>query len=505
MKHLVIILSIFLIGCGGESSTTKSNAQVSNSNQPAKPSKTVQSTPDGFASPEAIAETNTPVYGGPADFTLKMKGAQPGISDLIGYYAEQHFKIDTTVISADGTIHFKNPDGYPQGMYYISFANERYLQIILGEDQKFTLESEITDPDGKMKVTGSDENEAFFENLLFEQTTSPQFTELGTKLKQYQEGSADYEAVKKEQDALADQRDKHLEMMYKKYPNTLFSKFKQAGQNPKLREDVPKESVVYHYRQEFWDNVDFGDRRLLRTQVIFNKLKRYFDELTPQNQDSILNSATRLTDRLFMYPEYYKFISNWVVRTYEPTKTTLMDPEKVFVNMVQRYFTKDKAFWADSLNLFAIHQRAGEMANSLVGNIGPNVTSKDLQGNTHTLFDSKAEYLIVYMFAPSCEHCQEQTPKLVEYYNEWKGKGRDVYAIALDTDDAELGAYIKKTNMPFPCVWDSSNRSIYGKYYVDITPEVYVLNKERRIIGKNLKVFQIETVIARDKENKAKK
>jgi len=77
-----------------------------------------------------------------------------------------------------------------------------------------------------------------------------------------------------------------------------------------------------------------------------------------------------------------------------------------------------------------------------------------------------------------------------------------VYAIALDTEVDELQNYINKTGMKFPVVYDPSNRSIYGRYYVDITPEIYVLNKERTIIGKNLKVFQIETVINRDKEKR---
>jgi hypothetical protein len=75
----------------------------------------------------------------------------------------------------------------------------------------------------------------------------------------------------------------------------------------------------------------------------------------------------------------------------------------------------------------------------------------------------------------------------------------DVFAIAIDTDENEWKAYIEKNKMTFTNVFDPTNRSIYAKYYVDVTPEVYVLNKERKIIGKNLKVFQIDTIIERDK------
>lgn len=492
MKPLVICLAVLLLSCG--ETTNKSSIQNS-----VAETNTASSSQE-VTSQESLDNVETPVYGGPADFTIKVKGGTAGTSDLIGFYAEQNIKLDTTTISSNGTIRYQNPDGYPQGMYYVKLAEKKYLQIILGEDQKFTMETTLDDPDGQMKIDGSDENKAFFEAIKFEKPRNPKLTEVGNRLKGLTKGTPEYDAVKAEQDALIQERKDFIASMNKKYPNTLFMAFKNAGQNPDLREDLPQDQQIFQYRQEFWDNVDFSDKRLLRTQVINNKLKRYFTELTPQSPDSIFASAVHLCDRLYKHPLYYMFATNWVVKQYEPSKCTLMDPEAVFVRMVGRYMTKEKAFWADSMNLYAIQQKAREMSKSLVGDPGPDVTSKDLQGNTHRLFDNDADYLVVYMFSPSCEKCIEQTPKLVQWHQEWKNKGADVYAIALDTDNTELQNYIDKNGMKFPVVWDSTNRSIYGRYYVDITPEIFVLNKERKIIGKNLKVFQIETVINRDKE-----
>jgi hypothetical protein len=56
--------------------------------------------------------------------------------------------------------------------------------------------------------------------------------------------------------------------------------------------------------------------------------------------------------------------------------------------------------------------------------------------------------------------------------------------------------------MAWTNVFDPSNRSIYGKYYVDVTPEIYVIGPDRKIIAKNIKVNQIEEVIQRDKEQR---
>jgi len=516
MKILGILLTVCLLSCGDGTSTGPAAAQDTVPASASTPTKKTRARKavEGFASPEAIAQAEVPIYGkGKADFTIKVAGAQPGTSDLIGFYADQNFKADETAISADGTIRFncnscKNgATTYPQGLYYVKIAHEKYLQIMLGEDQEFTMATTVDDPDGNMTVKGSDENQAFFENLKFERIGAPKFDAINKRLQGVAQNSPEYNNLKAEMTVLTDKRKAHLADIFSKYPKSLFTAFKKAGQEPDLRENVPDDKKVFYYREDFWNDVDWSDKRLLRTPVINNKVKRYFETLTPQNQDSIFASAERVVDQLLMYPEYYMFIANWVVRTYEPTKTTLMDPEFVHVKMIQKYFTKERAFWSDSLQTFALQQRAGEMAQSLIGGQGPDVISKDLAGKTHRLMDSKADYLIVYMFSPSCEHCQEQTPKLVKWYNENKAKGVDVYAIALDTnvdDPNELANYINKTKMPFPCVWDPTNRSIYAKYYVDITPEIYVLNPERKIVGKNLKVFQIDTIIDRDKENRKK-
>jgi len=273
-------------------------------------------------------EQNIPVRGGPADFTIKINGSQPGRADLVGYHVSEHFLADTTLRTADGSMRFVNEEGFPQGLYFVKIDNERYLRVMLGKDQKFTLESTITNPDADAVVTGSDENSAYYENLAMEQTGNQKMQAINTRMTNNPEGSAEHSAAKAEQNKLLDERDAALEKLYKKYPNTLFEKFKRAGANPRVREDVAKEDIMYHYRQEFWDDVDFSDRRLARTPVITNKLKRYFEELTPQNQDSILASAYPLIDKTLGHAFYFKYFANWIVTTYEPGKCALMDPEK---------------------------------------------------------------------------------------------------------------------------------------------------------------------------------
>lgn len=500
MRLLILVLMVSLSACNGDAG---SKSVTANSNQATTtPPQTVQAntTSDNGTAPSAaaIADAATILRGGPADFTIKVRGATPGLSNLIGFFADDHYRADTTRIQTDGSIRFQKPEGYQQGFYYVSYAENQYVQVLLGEDQTFTVEADIANIPGTIQVSGSADMEAYYENQKYEQGYNASYSSLGQQI-QAAAGTAQEASLKQQQKTLQTERQSHLDGLYAKYPNSFFESFKRAGQNPAVREELPDAQKVLYYRKEFWDNVDFSDKRLMSTPVINNKLKRYFDELTAQNPDSILSSAYSLVDKTLGAPKYYEFFVNWLMRKYEPGKVTLMDAEAIHVRLTQKYITKERAFWADSMTVYSLQTRAHEMGQSLIGQDGPNVTAQDLDGNTHTLLDKTADYIIVYLFTPSCEHCMVQTPLLIDWYKEWKNKGADVYAIAIDTDETELRDYVNKTGMPFTYIYDSTNRSIYAKYYVNVTPELYVLNKERKIIGKNLKVFQIETIINQDK------
>ena len=446
-----------------------------------------------------------PVMGGPTHLTMTFKDFEfNGFARLIGFYSDQNYLVDSIAVT-NGKIDYSNPKGLAQGIYYVMFTGRKeFIQIIMGEDQEFDMQLSLFDPLNTMVVTGSQENELFYENMRYETNTiGPRMNELNAQVKNTEMGSEAYMALKKERDGLEAQRLQKIYELREKYPNLLFTSYKYGGQNPKLREELSKELQVVQYRKEFWDNVDFSDTRLLRTPMFGIKLKRFLKELTVQHQDSILVSAHQLMAKIMDKPEYYKVVANYVVLTYEPGKCPIMDAEKIFVDMVRKYFTRERAFWSDTLQTDAIQSRATEMAQSLLGLKGPNVISTDPMGKKQELMAKTADYVVVYMFNPDCEHCMVETPKLHKYFLENKDKGIDVYAIAIDTDDAKWKAYIKKNGLSWTNVHDPTNRSIYAKYYVDVTPEIYVLNKERKIIGKNLKTDQIQIIIDRDK-NKGK-
>jgi len=198
------------------------------------------------------------------------------------------------------------------------------------------------------------------------------------------------------------------------------------------------------------------------------------------------------------YKDYFRFFSNWIALQHENTKTTVMDGEAVYVHIVKTYFTDELATWDTHENLEKLRQHVSEMEASLLGRKGPDVRAMDVNGQYRSIYESTAPIVVIFMFSPDCEHCQKESPEIERLYKKWKDKGVDFFGIAISTTDAEWKEFVKKNGFTFTNVYDPTNRAIYAKYFVDITPELYVLNKDRTIVAKNLKSEQLETIFERE-------
>ncbi len=489
---LLFAIAIFFTACGSNESNPLTN-QTSEQGQPQYSSTYL----DNKKRREQAESPN---------IVFQIQGLTGGgVANLIGTFEDNNYRMDSAQISPTGQIVFKRQEAYIPGLFYLVLPNNLNLQLLIDLDQTFTMTTSLVNIAKDMKVEGSVDNQLLYDAMRFEDGQRQLFQTNAQKMAGLKPGDPNYLQVKAEQDKLLDDRMAFLNKIFKENPTSLFTSFKRAGQNPDLRDcykpdgSLDTAKYTYNYRNRFWNGTDFNDERLLYTPVISKMLNRYITELTPQHQDSIVKYSISLVDKVTDKPEFLKYFANWIVLHYDPKESTLMDPQAVFVNMIERYFTYDKAFWSDSSEVFALQQRAYEMSASLVGKKAPEVNVPGTDGKPISLYAKKAPYVVVYMWNPECEHCAEQTPKLVTLYNQMKDKGFDVYGIAVNTDDAAWRAAIKKYGMPWTNVFDPTNKSIYGKYYVDNTPEVYLLDSDRTIIAKNLNVDQIMTMIDKDK------
>lgn len=443
----------------------------------------------------------------PIDSTLIevfLEGIPAGTAKLVGMWGDQNFIADSAVVDASGHFVLRRQKALAPGFYTFLLPGMKNLSILVDKDQRMTLRGRAADIMSSLQVEGSKNTELFYETIRYQAKQETELAQTTSAMNKFPANSAEFQQAKQRQNQILEERKIYLEGIYKQYPDGFFTKFKTAGQNPEFKEfkkpngDMDTMRQLIYYRDHFWDSVDFGDDRLLNTPVIANKLKRYIKELTPQNPDSLIKVADPLIKRVINHKQYFKYFTNWIALQYENTKTTVMDGEAVYVHIIKNYFTPELAFWDKPENLAGLQTHVWEMEASLLNRKGPDVRAQDINGQYKSIYEITAPIVVIFMFSPDCEHCQKEAVEVEALYKKWKPRGVEFFGIAVSTTDAEWKQFVKEKGFTFTNVFDPTNRAIYAKYFVDITPEIYVLNKDRIIVGKNLHPNQLDTVFERE-------
>lgn len=426
---------------------------------------------------------------------------------LVGVVGDQNYLADSTVANGLGHFTLRRKSPLAPGFYTWLLPGQKNFSMLIDKEQKFTIRADADDFLNTLKTDYSVNTKLLYESFRLQTKQEPELNQLAEAMKNNPPNSPAFQQAKARQAQIVEERKAALEAMYKKNPDAFFTKFKIAGQNPDLMDfkkpngDLDTLRQLLDYRGRFWDNVDFSDRRLLNTPVVSNKLRRYIKELTPQNPDSIIKVADALIRRVQPHKEYFKFFTNWIALTYENGKTTVMDGEAVYVHIIKNFFKPGVAFWSNQKEIDALQKHVSEMEPSLMNRKGPDVTAKDvLDGQMKSIYGLTSPLVVVFMFSPDCEHCQKDAPKIATIARNWKNRGVEFYGIALGGEDLQgsIKDFVTKHRFPFPVVNDPTNRAIYAKYFVDITPELYLLNRDRIIVSKNLHAEQLEEVFERE-------
>lgn len=129
------------------------------------------------------------------------------------------------------------------------------------------------------------------------------------------------------------------------------------------------------------------------------------------------------------------------------------------------------------------------------GAVAPDISQQDTEGKQRKLSDLKGQIVLLDFWASWCGPCRRENPNVVKLYNKYKDKGFTVFSVSLDNKkDRWLGA-IEKDNLEWPDHvsdlkgWGNVAAKQYG---VSSIPTTFLIDKEGKIIGKNLRGFALE-------------
>ena len=113
-----------------------------------------------------------------------------------------------------------------------------------------------------------------------------------------------------------------------------------------------------------------------------------------------------------------------------------------------------------------------------VGTVAPALTLPGLDGSMITLSDLRGSVVIVNFWATWCAPCVEETPRLVQWHEQYKADGLQVLGVnALVRDSRDkVEAFVQDYHVTYPVVVDSEG-NVVAQWLAQQMPRSYVIDR----------------------------
>lgn len=450
---------------------------------------------------------------------IKLENVSDSSAYLAHYLDGRIFADDTTKL-VNGVGLFKKDSLLDQGIYVVYLPSQKYFDLLLGNDQKFSIHSDSKDFVNNLSISGSKESEAFADFQKFMKAK----TENSRKLQEEYKKKTNDEKAKaeyKERFKKADLEVKaYVKSLNEKFPKpsfvSAFANFTLSPEAPdfskSIAADFPDRDKEIKLRNYIWtkdnylSNLNPADDRYLRTPLLKDKLKFFFEKIVIQQRDSIVKESIKLIEqarpnkKCFQY--YTQYALNYAI------KSKIMGVDAAFVDLAKRYYISGQATWADSSLMANIKERVIKLQYNLLDMKAQDLALETIDGEFVKLHEVDADYTVLYFFETDCGHCKKVTPRLKpEILDAYQDLNVQVMAIYTQQEKETWQKYIDDNQLyDFINCYDPNYRTNFRIYYdVFSTPTIYLLDKDKKIVAKRLDIDNLKGFLDHERKRKAEK
>lgn len=433
-----------------------------------------------------------------------------GIAYLAFHSGNNNFSVaDSAAFSNKGLAVFKGSKKLTPGIYAIVFPGKNFsADFLLDKEQIISIKADTANL-ADMIVKGSKENILFQQYQKFVNAKGKQLT---------LEKNAYTKAATAKDSALHEANYNRYNTELNNYRNSiiinqstsmmasLLNAMKESPYPAKIPVTRQDSLDNYNfYKQHYWDGVTFMDERIMRTPFFLSKLEKYYREVMPQAADSLIKDIDYKLLLARTAPEMYKYLLNWFTDEYINPK--YMGQDAVFVHLFENYHSKGLTNWLNKKQLDIVSRRAYMQMANLIGEKAANIEMLDTAGRLSPLYDVIAEYTVLIFWDPDCGHCKEELPKIDSVYRaSWQKNNVKIYAVLSENEKTAWLKYIQQHNLTdWVNVYETKEMEAADAaaqkpgfrqlFDVTMTPTLFLLDKEKRIIGKKLTWQQLNDLL----------
>jgi peroxiredoxin len=168
------------------------------------------------------------------------------------------------------------------------------------------------------------------------------------------------------------------------------------------------------------------------------------------------------------------------------------------IYLAENYYLSPKVTWESEKFEKDLTEFVQCNKPTLIGRTSPDVMLPTPDGKRYeSIHGLTADYIVLYFYDVDCGHCKEETPKIKAIYDKYRDLlGLEVYAVYTLLEHDKWMDFIEKNSLDWINVWDPYRTgNIYNLFNTYTTPQIYLLDKDKKILARRLDAENLEKVL----------
>ncbi len=402
-------------------------------------------------------------------------------------YGENRYARDTGLTNGEGIAFFESKENLTGGVFLFYLSSKKAFEFLMTDENSFTVEVDTLDIMGSIAFTDSKENTAYYNFLKKYKFNEFQMNVLQKRVRAKNVRSDSIPILKNLIVAYQKQLLQFKMQAITKNPGSFVADLIRASMSVEVPPGKTGKAKEAYLKSRFLDNINFSDAKLAYSNVLYINYTNYINYYGFPETDSVIACCDTILKKAAVSKDVFKWSLYFLGNSFERSAITGQD--KIFVHLVDEYYKKGRSWWLTADQLKAIYKKSDALKKVFIGNICPDFTATDSTGNEVNLHQHITKTTVLLFWSYDCSHCLQEIPKL----KVWIKQHPEVNLISACVlpDEEEWKEKLRKFKLPGIHLIDTDRKANYIETYsISSTPQMFVLNKDKKIAAKYIADMQ---------------
>ena len=402
--------------------------------------------------------------------SIEIENYDDSLYYLLKYKSDKSLIVIDSSTAVKGNKIFKQSSNYPEGIYVLADSNQNPIfELFLGKDQKFTVNVGDLTRNETYIIKGAKETSDYFDIYAKTNYNRLYIKALESEIEHFPDNARKIDSIKLN-------HNEYLESIKIKDKDSFIRTYIGFNKEiivPQEYKNKSEQYIIDHY----FDDMSLSDIRILNTRMLKNKLDDYFNNyMSKQSTDVVLQEIDYIIGRTTAgYRDIPQDLVNHEVRDYILwyLYSQYFDNDIIYTHLSDVYFSKLEINNLTENIRSEIVKRADILRKITIGRLAPTFTYIDDEGKQIDLSEIDSKNTVLFFYKPDCQKCIRE--KRILGLIKKRHKNLTILHINISEEN-----------------YHNVSQDIAVQYDIKTTPTIYILDKEKKIIAKNIKAEEIE-------------